>query len=94
MEAKDTLNGQEPSWEQVTDVSDQEKGFLCNHVATTAAAATELEQYVLCHQWKETITKHTIFPTRNENYNSANYNTATIRHEDANGAFSKTKLRS
>lgn len=41
MEAKDTLNGQEPSWEQVTDVSDQEKGFLCNHVATTAAAATE-----------------------------------------------------
>lgn len=41
MEAKDTLNGQEPSWEQVTDVSDQEKGFLCNRDAATAAAATE-----------------------------------------------------
>lgn len=38
MEAKDTLNGQEPSWEQVTDVSDQKKEFLCDHVAATAAA--------------------------------------------------------
>lgn len=34
-------NGQEPAWEQVTDASDQEKEFVCNHVAATAAVIIE-----------------------------------------------------